>query len=121
MLLFFTVLLIFVQPIFCKECFVPGKCVNNGAPYYGETVSSVEDCIALCYKGNNCKWSTYHSSNGLCELYEKGCDEVDYMICPFCLNNERSCISGKFNVQINIYSVVTLVLAKRLEIPRSHI
>ena len=85
--------MIFTQPISCEQCFVPGKCMNNGG-YYGETVSSVEDCIVLCDKGI-CKWSTFDPNNGQCELFLNVCQEVDYKKCPLCLNNERDCISCK--------------------------
>ena len=87
---------IFTQPISSKQCFVPGKCVENNGHISTVIVPSVEDCIAKCASGHNCNWSTFDLSNGYCELYQNICDEVDYTKCPLCLNNELGCSNGKY-------------------------
>ena len=86
---------IFVQPIFCEQCFVPGKYLNDDGHYKTLEASSVEDCIGLCIESSICKWSTY-TNNGFCELFNE-IKEIDYKKCPLCLNNERDCVSRKYH------------------------
>ena len=95
LIILITFYLIFIQSIFCEQCFIPGKCENNGGHYLTKIVFSVEDCIVLCDSGNICEWSTFDPRNGYCELFQKICNKVDYTLCPLCINNERNCITGK--------------------------
>ncbi len=72
-----------------SKCFQTGECIES--IYLGTEPSSDEyACLELCESTENCDWSTYFQSTGLCKLFNN-CPSLDADKCPDCLSGPIGC------------------------------
>ena len=93
-LMFIIFATIFCLPVFCYECYIPGRC--NGLCYKIIKAPSAEACIGNCSMNYKCSRSTFDPDLQHCFFFNSTCT-IDFEHCPkkMCVTSDKKCIYGK--------------------------